>query len=537
MTSTVLTLISSGAYVDQELSSEFGQLPPAFLPVGVARLYELQVARLAASGPVYLTIPESFTPQEHDLGRLAELGVHLLPVPEGLTIGDSIVYALNYIGPANHALRLLHGDTLTDEFPPGTTDQIAVHAEGDDYTWAVVNTDGGVITGLTEIEAGDGHDGSRPIVCGSFLFSNATLLIRAITRARGDFIKGLDLYNAERQLGAFEVSTWYDFGHLQTYYHSRRAVTTARAFNTLHIGKTFVRKASEDVAKMQAETHWLRAIPPGLQPYGARLLEEGHEASRYFYATEYQYAPTLSELYVFSSIGRPTWNKIMRSCGDFLSLCCANTDGQSGDSLLAELVIDKTVSRLERYARESGFDINAPTRLNGRALPSLVAIAEELVACVDLASGRQTTVMHGDFCFSNILYNSRTDRITVIDPRGYVRPGETSIFGDVRYDLAKMRHSVFGFYDHIIAGRYALDRPSSHEFSLAFDLGAGNVWLRNAFDELCVDGISAGGTVTQAITNALFLSMLPLHADRPDRQAAFIANSLRLYATLQDNCS
>jgi hypothetical protein len=34
------------------------------------------------------------------------------------------------------------------------------------------------------------------------------------------------------------------------------------------------------------------------------------------------------------------------------------------------------------------------------------------------------------------------------------------------------------------------------------------------------------------VTIGLFLSMLPLHADRPDRQAAFIANALRLYAEL-----
>jgi hypothetical protein len=30
----------------------------------------------------------------------------------------------------------------------------------------------------------------------------------------------------------------------------------------------------------------------------------------------------------------------------------------------------------------------------------------------------------------------------------------------------------------------------------------------------------------------LFLSMLPLHADRPDRQGAFIANALRLFGDL-----
>jgi hypothetical protein len=30
----------------------------------------------------------------------------------------------------------------------------------------------------------------------------------------------------------------------------------------------------------------------------------------------------------------------------------------------------------------------------------------------------------------------------------------------------------------------------------------------------------------------LFISMLPLHADRPERQTAFLANALRLYSQL-----
>jgi hypothetical protein len=32
-----------------------------------------------------------------------------------------------------------------------------------------------------------------------------------------------------------------------------------------------------------------------------------------------------------------------------------------------------------------------------------------------------------------------------------------------------------------------------------------------------------------AIVVHLFLSMLPLHSDRPDRQRAFLANALRLF--------
>jgi hypothetical protein len=37
-----------------------------------------------------------------------------------------------------------------------------------------------------------------------------------------------------------------------------------------------------------------------------------------------------------------------------------------------------------------------------------------------------------------------------------------------------------------------------------------------------------------AITIQLFLSMLPLHSDRPERQKAFIANAIRLNKKLKE---
>jgi hypothetical protein len=45
-------------------------------------------------------------------------------------------------------------------------------------------------------------------------------------------------------------------------------------------------------------------------------------------------------------------------------------------------------------------------------------------------------------------------------------------------------------------------------------------------------GIRLGSRVVWAAMTSLFLSMPPLHADRPDRQGAFIANALRLHHEL-----
>ena len=140
--------------------------------------------------------------------------------------------------------------------------------------------------------------------------------------------------------------------------------------------------------------------------------------------------------------------------------------------------------------------------------------------------------MHGDFCFSNILFNFRVRRIKVIDPRGYVEPGKPSLFGDFRYDLAKFVHSIIGRYDNIVAGRYVL-QARGHDFDIRFEPTPQQAWLEGELNHLTIEGVPADGMVVRAIMTGLFLSMLPLHADRPDRQRAFIANALRLYAGLQ----
>ncbi|MBD6984623.1 capsular biosynthesis protein, partial [Vibrio parahaemolyticus] len=66
-------------------------------------------------------------------------------------------------------------------------------------------------------------------------------------------------------------------------------------------------------------------------------------------------------------------------------------------------------------------------------------------------------VMHGDLCFSNILYDFRAKKIKVIDPRGITPEGVKTIYGDLKYDLAKLSHSILGLYDYIIAGYFSVD--------------------------------------------------------------------------------
>ena len=524
-------LIMSGAVVGQELAAEFGPLPPSLLPVGVQRLYELQLQALEGGGPFHLVLPETHDISDHDLARLAELGVELVPTPEGLKLGEAVVYALNSIGAGDGAVHILHGDTLIAAPPLDRDDVIVGGPRTNEYAWAEMDmTADGRVRRLVNTPAGeDGHEG-WPVAAGYFAFASALDLLRSLTRMRGDFIEGVNHYLEGHEVRLVDAQGWLDFGHLQTFFQSRLAVTTARAFNTVRIDGLTARKASVDSAKIWAETHWLQEAPPGVQVYCGRLLGFGSEGGQVYYETEYEFLPVLSELFVHGAVGRKPWLRILASCEDFLGACAAQTGTGSGDAALKALAADKTLVRLERFARETGFPIDRPLSLEGAAQPSLVQIAERLVPAYDLGSGRADSVMHGDFCFSNILYDSRVRRIKAIDPRGLVGDKPT-IYGDLRYDLAKLAHSAVGRYDQIIAGRYGC-QVHGHDYSLAFEPIACQPWLEAALGDLVVGGVGGLSTPVRALTVSLFLSMIPLHADRPDRQRAFVANGLRLWREL-----
>jgi hypothetical protein len=513
------------------LSAEFGNMPPSFLPVGNRRLYEFQAERIAA--PLYMTVPETYAVPDQDAARLAALAITLLPVPENLSLGESVIFALNLIGGPDQPLRILHGDTLIEDLDLTALDSLATAPAGAGYSWAEVTLDGSTITGMATVPAGGGSEPAKPVAAGYFAFSHSTALIRAITRARGSFVAGLLDYAAETHpLQAAPVERWYDFGHVQTFFRSRRLVTSARHFNTLRIDGRTARKTSTDSAKITAEAAWYRNVPAPLRIFCARLVDDGVDAETgaAFYETEYDHLPTLAELFVFGTLGAPAWSRIFASCADFLALTSSATGDAPADAALRQLAVVKTSARLEKFAADSGFDIHAVLRLDNQPLPSLVQIAQDIVQHIDLATGRPTQIMHGDFCFSNILYDSRVQRIHVIDPRGYVfDASKPSIYGDARYDLAKFAHSVVGRYDQIVAGRYALTGEPKN-FSISFEQAPHHAWAERALAEIFP---AAASREIRALTCGLFLSMLPLHADRPDRQRAFIANALRLFLSLQ----
>jgi hypothetical protein len=157
-------------------------------------------------------------------------------------------------------------------------------------------------------------------------------------------------------------------------------------------------------------------------------------------------------------------------------------------------------------------------------------LAETTAPLIQAATANHYTICHGDFCFSNILYDSRVQCLKLIDPRGLDVEGKQSIFGDKRYDLAKLYHSIIGLYDFIIAGRFNYSQSSDgSQFIFEPLCSPQQAQIEQLFLDMVIAESGISHSEILAINVHLFLSMLPLHYDRPDRQSAMIANAYRLF--------
>lgn len=520
-----ILLIASGAYVDTELAAEFGRLPPAFLPIGHARLYALQLEMLTEMpGRRILSLPEAFEVPAWDARALADMGVQIVPVPDGLRLGESILYTLNVVGPANGPVRIIHGDTLIYDLPTDFIDVVSTGHSDVNYAW------GGFDSINDRFCMISNNSCKAEVLTGFFTFNNDAGLRKSLAQARGDFINALNRYHCETPLRRIAMPAWLDFGHLQTFYLSRCNIRTQRAFNDLRISYQTVEKSSPKKIKMAAEAGWFENLPFELRsftpPYLGRRELDGNPG----YAVEYLPLPSLHELFVFGQLGPSTWSKIMDSCFDFMEACAAIVAPDHMPSVIDALTVDKTVTRLRQFERESGVIIDQYWRYEGNPMPSLLEVAEITASAICLDKKSPLSVMHGDFCFTNIFFDFRRQQIRTIDPRGMIDDETPTIFGDLRYDLAKLNHSISGCYDLILANRYTCSGFVDRDISLSFPSDSAAGFLPQLASSYQVGGRGIADIETAAITVHLFLSMLPLHSERPDRQHAFVANALRLFA-------
>ena len=511
-----MILITSAKYENPELQSEFGKIPPSFLPLGGKRLYEYQRKLFEKSDEkVVLSLSQSFKMSISDEVKLKKLDIEILFVPDGLSLGESITYAVNMNLPISETLKILHGDTYFESLN-NSDDSVNISLVESSYEWTYVLNDN---KSLLNFKNSVDDTMKDYVLSGYFDIKNPYKFIQALVQTKYSFINALIEYSKNNPISIIKNNTWLDFGLVTNYFHSKKSITTQRAFNSLVIENGYVEKSSSMVGKLDAEINWFENFPIDLSLYIPRFYADKNGGNSY--KTEYLYTSTLSELYVFGKLPLHIWKKIFSSLENFLSKLHQN---DTNDKNINFDYTKKTNIRIKEFVKDNNIDLNKPWIFNHQKIPSIQYIIDDLEQYLDVKN-TNFKFIHGDFCFSNIMYDFKSNEIKTFDPRGRDFEDKLTVYGDERYDLAKLMHSVVGLYDFIISGFYTC-KYDEYKIDFKIDVTEELILIEEEFIKIFN---LKDNKEMYAIMIHLFISMLPLHNDDKTKQYALLANAFRLY--------
>lgn len=136
---------------------------------------------------------------------------------------------------------------------------------------------------------------------------------------------------------------------------------------------------------------------------------------------------------------------------------------------MKEAYFNKTMDRLKKIEDLIPFARDREITINGRRCRNVYYHKRELEKRLEELRCDNFFLIHGDCTFSNLMLRENGEPV-MIDPRGYF--GYTELFGDVRYDWAKMYYSIVGNYDRFNLKDFQLD-IAKDEISLKI---ASNHW-------------------------------------------------------------
>ncbi|OHC71867.1 MAG: hypothetical protein A3H93_19605 [Rhodocyclales bacterium RIFCSPLOWO2_02_FULL_63_24] len=305
--------------------------------------------------------------------------------------------------------------------------------------------------------------------------------------------------------------------------------TSPRHFNNAHIDDFFFTKRSKDKHKMLQEYSYYGLVPERMRPWLVESFDYADEGDTASYKMLRYYLADAGLQWVHGAFDADTFAVFVDR---LLHFVVQRPRQESHEQKVAEMARDLFVDKLKRRASEflaleEGVRIDA---LAASSTPEL-ALACQMDRFLRLYArhgasfaGNHLVVGHGDPCFSNILYDQRRYLLKLVDPRGAISANE--LWTHPLYDLCKISHSILGDYDFINGGLYRVGFADSNELVLHLDYanqGELKLIFRQRLARLGYD-INA----VRLGEASLFLSMLPLHIDFPNKVLAFMLQARRI---------
>lgn len=374
----------------------------------------------------------------------------------------------------------------------------------------------------------------RPVLCGLYFFKNTSLLkniLKSMSNSQVNISNILEYYQETENFNLVHANGWYDCGNIENYHQAKIDFLRARNFNTIiydNIRGT-IKKTSTKGNKIIDELNWFRKLPNELKIFTPRLISFSANKNSPSYELEFYGYQSLADMFTFGNESVQFWEIILKRT--FVILDSFHSYKKIIPiSHYRAIYLDKMTERLDVLRKDKYWkDIleRKTITINGLTYKNIYPLFKNLPKIIAKLHEKQSdmTIIHGDLCLSNILCDANNLIFKYIDPRGSF--GVIGIWGDRKYDLAKLRHSLHGNYDFIVSDLFYLKEESEYNFTYKQYIDNKHSEVARIFDRLLEE---KGYAVEQIalIEGLLFLSMIPLHNENPQRQKAMYLTSLQI---------
>lgn len=363
---------------------------------------------------------------------------------------------------------------------------------------------------------------------GIYFFKNYKLLKKILTekieKLHGEYQLSsfFELYIKQENIKIEKIDNWEDIGTLEGYMQTNRNNFNCRNFNSLYLDDLGVIHKRSIYEKITSEMSWFKEIEnTDFEKITPKFYENNKFDSEY--GIEYYDYLTLSEYMTFYPLSDYSKKNIFNSVLTKLLKVYEKNKIVSLEfnDLFKKILVDKTRKRIMLWERKDLINKDL-VKINDKNYIGLFQCLNRLFPCIEKIcndSINYVTIIHGDIAFSNILFSPRSLNFKLIDARGNF--GIDTIYGDYRYDLAKLRHCYHGRYDDIINDLFEVTEDENINYIFYKE----NKY--KMFDELFVEN-NINLNDIELIEGLLFISMIPLHSDYADRQLVFFCQGLKI---------
>lgn len=505
---------------------------PALIPVNTKPLilYHLEFYN-QFDCTIYLVVNQRDLQHIEESVNLNEYNFKTLGVPDSHGVNDSLAYALAHLPPSEETIV-----NLVTSIPLAFPEQNTVYLQSSltyNNSWSGIKMIG------DELQFSFKSDEQKRLshaFTGIFNIDSAILnkIIKSVTN-QSDLLEVVKIWYGHHpdQINCC-LTDWIDAGHELNYYQSRLTLISSRSFNAVSVNSSGVlTKRSTNYEKLKDEVHFIKAMPTNLSIYFPRIIEDftyDSEQKCGSYSMEFYSYPSLAELQLYWDLKDEIWERIFADLKKVLSAFKeikysigeqAYRDFYTGKIELRVADFHQSLDKNFRYLIEQDLIIN------GQLCKSYNSLKGQLFERINnMYAESDFCVAHGDFCFNNILYDPSHRLIKLIDPRGSFGDTCKGLYGDTKYDLAKLLHSAVSGYDYIVNNLYKLEfLEESVNYRILFK---NNVHSIQTHAIKVIEELDYSYRDIMLLVGTLFISMTPLHADSCNRQKIMYIHGIKI---------